>query len=92
MREVVEIGLAFIDLIKAEFEQSKRAVFNLGIALALAVVAAVFLVCAVGLMLYAAYLAFLPALGQELAVFSTGLAALVCAGVLLWVAAFRERH
>jgi hypothetical protein len=92
MREVIELGLAFVDLLKAELEVSKRGLFNLGIAVGLAMAGVVFLIGAIGLMLYAAYLAFLPAFDQKWAVFVTGLAALGCAGVLLWIATYKGRH
>ena len=56
MRQVVEICLGFVELITAELEQSKKAVLNLGIALGLVFAAVLFLICAIGLMLYAVYL------------------------------------
>jgi hypothetical protein len=93
MRELIEIGLAFIDLMKAELELSKRVVFNLGIALGLVMAASVVLVCAIGLMLYAAYLGLLSVFAeQKWAVFFTGLGALGCAGALIWIASYKGRH
>jgi hypothetical protein len=92
MRQVIELSIAFVDLLKAELEMTKRSVFNLGIALGLVIAGIVFLTCALGLMLYAAYLVSLPALDQKLAVFITGLLALGCAGVLLWIATYKGRR
>jgi len=92
MRELIEIGLAFVELLTAELEQSKRAVFNLGISLGLIMAATVLLVCAIGLFLYAAYLGFLSAFDQKWAVFATGLAAFGCAGALMWIASYKGRH
>ncbi len=92
MRELIELGLAFIDLIKAELEQSKRAVLSLGIALGLAAVGLVFLTCAIGLILFAFYLGFLSAFDQKWAAFVTGLGAFGCAGILFWIAAYKGRH
>ncbi len=86
MREVVEICLAFIDLIKAELEQSKKAVFSLGIALGLVFAAVLFLIFAIGLILYAVFLALLSAFDPKWALFVTALLALGCAGGLLWIA------
>jgi hypothetical protein len=47
-------------MLKAELEISKRALFNLVIALALAIAGIIFLTCGMGLMLYAVYLVFIP--------------------------------
>jgi hypothetical protein len=89
MRQMVEICLAFIDLIKAELEQSRMAVVDLGIALGLVLAAVVFLVCAIWLLLYAVYLAFLSVVDPKWALVITALGAFVCAGILLRVAAYK---
>ena len=90
MRQVVEIGLAFVDLIKAELEQSKKAVLDLGIALGLVFGAVLFLITAIGLILYAVYLAFLSAFDPKWALFVTALGAFGCAGILLWIALYKR--
>ncbi len=90
MQQVVEICLAFVDLIKAELELSKKAVFNLGLALGLVFAAVLFLICAIGLTLYAVYLAFLSAFDPKWALFATALGSFGCAGVLLWLAAYKS--
>jgi uncharacterized membrane protein YqjE len=89
MLQVVEICMGFVELIKAELEQSKKAVFNLGIAFGLVFAAVLFLICAIGLMLYALYLAVLSAFDPKWAVFVTALGALGCSGILLGIAAHR---
>ncbi len=92
MQQVVELCLAFVDLIKAELEQSRKAVFDLGIALGLVFAAVLFLICAIGLILYAVYLAFLSAFDPKWALFATAVGAFGCAGVLFWIAAYKGGH
>ncbi len=92
MRQLVEICLAFVDLLAAELEQVRKSAFDLGIALGLVFAAVLFLICAIGLMLYAVYLAFLSAFDPKWALLATALGALGCAGVLLWIAAYKSGH
>jgi hypothetical protein len=92
MRAILEIGLAFVDLVRAELEQSKRAVFNLGIALGLTFAAAVVLIGAIGLMLYAAKLALVSVFDPKWVLCGIGLGAFGCAGVLFWIASYKARH
>ena len=92
MREIIDIALAFVDLVKAELELSKRGIFNLGIALGLCFAATVFLVCAIGLILYGVYLALVPYIGPKWAAVLIGLLALVVSGALLWIASYKVRR
>lgn len=92
MQSIVEIGLAFVDLIKAELEQAKRGLFGLCVAVGIGFAATMLLFCAIGLILYGIYLALLPRLGATPAVFVTALSALAFAGILLWIATVKARQ
>jgi hypothetical protein len=92
MREIIELALSFVDLVKAELELSKRSIFNLGIALIFCFAATVFLICAIGMILYGVHLALLPHLAAIWSAIVVGLLGLVVSGVLLWIASFKVRR
>lgn len=92
MQAIIEIGLAFLDLVKAELEQAKTGAFGLCIAVGFGFAGTALAVCGIGLILYSIYLALLSPLGAAGAVFLTALAALGFAVVLLWVAIYKVKH
>jgi hypothetical protein len=91
MRQLIEISLAFVDLLEAKLEQVNRGVLNLGIALGLIFAASILLILALGLVLYAVYIAFVSAFGTAWASLAVGLMAIGCAAVLLLIATRKVR-
>lgn len=86
MTAIIELIIAVVELIRAQLEQSKKALMRLGTGLMILVVAAVFLIAFVGLALTALFLGLLetgmhPALDALL----TGFVALFISGILAWV-------
>ena len=78
--------IALADLLEAEGRTLRRSAARLGLGLGMIVLAVAFAAAGLGLCLWAAYQYLATALGQTPAVLLAGVAALVAAGLFLWLA------
>jgi len=91
LSQIAEFVTALFDYLRAEGRSFRRAIAGVAWALLLLLVAAVVLLAAFGFLLAAFYLALLNAVSPALAAMVTGLAALVLAGGIAWIARLNLR-
>jgi hypothetical protein len=85
LKDLIEVLLALLDVIKTDAQQAREPIYRFFIALALLAVFALTLAIGIGLMLAALWLGLRQVVPAYLAALITGALALALAGVLLWV-------
>lgn len=92
MNALVELGLALVDLVRAELEDAKAGVMRLGVALGIVVAGAAVLILGVRHLLRALTLALVPPLSPAWGECLAGIVAILTAGVFLWLGSRTARR
>jgi hypothetical protein len=85
LKALIEVLLAFLDVIKSGAESSREPIYKFFISLSLLVVAGLALAGGIGMMLAALLLGLRQVMPVHFAVLITGATSLLLAGVLIWV-------
>ena len=86
MRKFVELGLALIDYLKLELENSRRSVLSLCFAIGVLWASVLLIVCGIGMLLYSAFTMFTSfGLHVSSAAFFTAALCLFAAALLVWI-------
>jgi len=88
---LIEVLLAFLDVIKTRAESSRKPIYKFFLSLSLLVVAGLALAGGIGLMLTALLLWLKQIMPMHFAMLITGATSLLLAGVLIWVGKSRSR-
>ena len=91
MKKLADIAIALADLAEAEGRLLRRNIIRLGNSLILVAVSILLAAAGAGMMLWALYQSLTAATGPAMGAFLTGLAGLVGAGVLSWIASQKNR-
>lgn len=91
MKKLADIAISLADLAEAEGRLLRRNIIRLGNSLILVAVSILLAAAGAGMMLWALYQSLTAATGPAMGAFLTGLAGLIGAGGLSWIASQKNR-
>lgn len=91
MKKLADIAIALADLAEAEGRLLRRNIIRLGNSLVLVAISILLAAAGAGMLLWALYQSMAAATGPVMGAFLTGLAGLIGAGLLSWIASLINR-
>ena len=91
MKSLADLAIALADLVEAEGRSLRRNIVRVGNSLTLIAIAVLLAAAGAGMLLWALYQSLAAAVGSALGALLTGLAGLIAAVILSWIAALNAR-